>query len=173
MRVEVHTTRKGSWRSVAGLSAWALLVFLVPLSAKEAPPFRGDFRGTWAGDAHCRWADVFMFVYDRTSVSLPERSSGEPVLECRIRHVSGKRPEWKLRLSCETWHRPELKGKRFEVRQILKLSANGLEMVVETEPFLGFPARRDETRYCRRAEDPPPPLMCFDEKKRHTVPCEP
>lgn len=156
------------------VSAITLLALLTPLAADEPPPFRRkDFRGTWASDAHCRWSEVFMLVYDHKTVSLPERSSAEPSLDCRILNVSGKRPEWKLRLSCQTWDRAELKGKRFEVRQTLKLSANGFEMIVETEPYLGNLARREEARYCRGANDPPPPLICFDEKKGGVYPCEP
>lgn len=155
------------------LSSAIMLALLTPLAADARPNHRKDFRGTWASDAHCRWSDIFMLVYDRKSVSLPARSSGEPSLDCNILGISGKRPEWKLQLSCQTWDRPELKGKRFEIRQTLKMSANGYEMVVETEPYLGNPARREEARYCRGADDPPPPLICFDEKKGHSYPCEP
>lgn len=158
---------------VWSLSAVLILSLHTPLSADEPPPHRKDFRGTWASDAHCRWSDIFMLVYDRKAVGLPERSAREPSLDCRILNVSGKRPEWKLRLSCQTWDRPELKGKRFEVRQTLKLSANGFEMLVETEPYLGNPARREKARYCRGANDPPPPLICFDAEKGHSYPCEP
>jgi len=139
----------------------------------EPPPLRKDFRGTWAGDAHCRWSDIFMLVYDRRTVSLPHRNAQEPGLDCRILSVHGKRPEWKLKLSCRTWESPSPLTKRFELRQTLTLSNNGFEMVVETEPFWGNPARREEVRYCRGANDPPPPLMCFDNEKGHTVPCDP
>lgn len=168
--------RPSACRSTARLNVSAIMVLalLAPLAADEPPPFRrNDFRGTWASDAHCRWSEVFMLVYDRKTVNLPERSSGEPSLDCRIVTVAGKRPEWKLRLSCQTWDRPEQKGKRFELRQTLTMSANGFEMMVETEPYLGYPARREEARYCRGANDPPPPLICFDNKKGHTHPCEP
>lgn len=156
------------------LGAVVILWLLSPLAADEPPLHRRkDFRGTWASDAHCRWSDIFMLVYDRKSVGLPERSSGEPSLDCRILSVSGKRPIWKLRLSCQTWDAPEKRGKRFELRQTLTMATNGFEMVVETEPYLGNPARREEARYCRGANDPPPPLICFDEKKGHSYPCEP
>ncbi len=114
-----------------------------------------------------------MLVYDHTSASLPERSSGEPPLQCRIVSVSGQRPQWKLRLSCQTWHRPELKDRLIEVRQTLTQPRFPYEMIVETEPFLGYPARREEARYCRAADAPPPPLICFDPVKRETYPCEP
>ncbi|MCA0405243.1 MAG: hypothetical protein LCH39_03725 [Proteobacteria bacterium] len=156
------------------ISAIMLLALLAPVAADEPPPFgRNDFRGTWASDAHCRWSDVFMLVYDRKRVDLPERSAREPSLDCRILGVSGKRPVWKLRLSCQTWDAPEKKGKRFELRQTLTMEANGFKMLVETEPYLDYPARREEARYCRGANDPPPPLICFDEKKGGTYPCEP
>lgn len=158
--------------------AWALgsvllLALLTPLSADEQLTYREGFYGTWASDAHCRWSEVFMLVYDRTSASLPERSSGEPPLHCQIVSVSGSRPQWKLRLSCQTWHRPELIDRLIEVRQTLTQSDVGYRMVVETEPFLGYPARREETRYCRAADAPPPPLICFDAEKAQTYPCEP
>jgi hypothetical protein len=157
------------WLTLIG----ATMAALTPLLADEPPPHRKDFRGTWASDAHCRWSDIFMLVYERKAVGLPERSSGEPSLDCRILSVSGKRPTWKLRLSCQTWDKAALKGKRFEVRQTLTLSASGFEMLVETEPYLGHPARREETRYCRAANEPPPPLICFDAEKGHSYPCEP
>ncbi|MCU0883601.1 MAG: hypothetical protein MUC44_01425 [Beijerinckiaceae bacterium] len=154
------------------LSAMAFLALLTPLSADGPPPTRGDFRGTWAGAAHCRWSEIFMLVYDRKTVNLPERDAREPSLHCRILSVTGKRPVWKLRLSCQTWDRPEMKGKRFEVRQKLTLAANDFEMIVETEPYLGNPAQREEVRYCRGANDPQPPLICLDPKKG-PYPCEP
>jgi hypothetical protein len=155
------------------LGAMACLALLTPVRADGPPPWRKDFRGTWADDAHCRWSEIFMLVYDRRTASFPERSSGEPSLPCDILSVRGKRPEWRLRLSCRSWGPPVLYKKRFEVRQTLTLSASGFEMVVVTEPFLGHPARREETRYCRGANEPQPPLICFDNEKGHTVPCEP
>lgn len=161
--------------SKAGLIACAFLLApaSMPASADALPLHRKGFRGTWASDAHCRWSEIFMLVYDRKTVSLPARSSGEPALDCRILSVSGKRLEWSLRLSCQTWDMPTLKGKRFEVRQTLKQAENSYEMRVETAPFLGYPARREEVRYCRDANEPPPPLICFDAGKGHTYPCEP
>ena len=173
MRARFQSRKKSPSGALLAVGVAAFFALLTPLAADEPTLLRKGFRGTWASDAHCRWSEIFMLVYDRKTVSLPERSSGEPSLDCRILSVSGKRPEWKLRLSCQTWDRPELKGKRFEVRQTLKLSANGFGMIVETGPFLGNPARREEARYCRGANDPPPPLICFDNKKGHTVPCEP
>ncbi len=151
----------------------APLVLATPLAADGPPRHRDGFRGAWASDAHCRWPDIFMFVYDRTSVDMPEGRLAESSLNCRILSVSGRRPEWKLRLSCQMRHRPEFGKRRFEVRQVLKQSAYGDEMVVETEPFLHYPARRHETRYCRGVEDPQPPLICFDAEKGHSYPCEP
>jgi hypothetical protein len=175
---ELNSGRRSPGGRLSGRGCWSLslvlmLVLLTPLAVDARPYHRKDFRGTWASDAHCRWSDVFMLVYDRKSVSLPARSSGEPSLDCNILSISGKRPEWKLQLSCQTWDRPEMKGKRFEIRQTLKMSANGYEMIVETEPYLGHPARREEARYCRGADDPPPPLICFDAGKGHSYPCEP
>lgn len=172
-----NTMRRGNSGWVPA-RAWAsacvvLLLLLAPVSADEPLTYREGFYGTWASDAHCRWSEVFMLVYDRTSASLPERSSGEPALHCQIVSVSGSRPQWRLRLSCQTWHRPELINRSIEVRQTLTQSDVGYEMVVETEPFLGYPGRREETRYCRAADAPPPPLICFDAEKAQTYPCEP
>ncbi len=155
---------------------WMLLVPFVlatPVAADGSPRHREGFRGAWASDAHCRWPDIFMFVYDRRTVDLPEGSLAESSLGCRIISVSGRRPEWRLRLSCQMRYRPEFAKRRFEVRQVLKQSANDYEMVVETEPFLHYPARRHETRYCRGVNDPQPPLICFDSEKGHSYPCEP
>lgn len=155
------------------LGAMALSAFLTPLEADEPPPLRKDFRGTWAGEAHCRWSEDFMLVYDRTTVDLPDRNAKEPGLYCRILQVSGKRPEWKLRLSCKSRDSQAPNRKRFVLHQTLKMAPNGFEMVVETEPYLGLPARREEVRFCRGANEPQPPLICFDNDKGHTVPCVP
>lgn len=173
MPAPIRSRLKSLSRTKLTPGAIALLSFLTPLAADEPPDRRKDFRGTWASDAHCRWPDAFMLVYDRKTVSLPEGSGGEPSLNCRIVTVTGKSPEWKLRLSCQTWDKPELKGKRIEVWQALTLSSNGFEMIVETKPYLGHPARREEARYCRGANDPPPPLICYDDKKGQVYPCEP
>ncbi len=165
------TLRSGSLiRSCALLAPFVLAE---PVAADGLPRHRDGFRGAWASDAHCRWPDIFMFVYDRKTVDMPEGSLTESSLDCRIVGVSGRRPEWKLRLSCQMRYRPEFGNRRFEVRQVLKLSPNGHEMVVETEPFLHYPARRHETRYCRGVNDPQPPLICFDAEKGHSYPCEP
>ncbi len=160
-------------RALLAFAALAPMVLATPVAADGSPRHREGFRGAWASDAHCRWPDIFMFVYDRTSVDLPHGSLTAPALSCRIVRVSGRRPEWRLRLSCQNFERPELANKRFEVRQLLKLSADGDEMLIETEPFLHYPARREETRYCRGANDPQPPLICFDAEKGHSYPCEP
>ncbi len=170
------TSRDNDRRTRARL--WSVTVLLLlscvaPASADGELSYRQGFYGTWASNAHCRWSEVFMLVYDRTSASLPARSSGEPSLLCSIMSVSGRRPQWKLRLSCQTWDRPELTNRRIEVRQTLTQSHLRYEMVVETEPFLTYPARREETRYCRAAGAPPPPLICFDPEKGGTYPCEP
>ncbi len=104
-------------RALLAFAALATMVLATPVAADGSPRHREGFRGAWASDAHCRWPDIFMFVYDRTSVDLPHGSLTAPALSCRIVRVSGRRPEWRLRLSCQNFERPELANKRFEVRQ--------------------------------------------------------
>lgn len=145
-----------------------------PARADAPPPMRRDFRGQWAGGGSpCRSPDEFLLVYDRRTVWLPFRGSNEPDRECRIVSVSGRFPEWRLRLSCQhpdpTYRLPG----RFTVHQTLRMSANRFEMTVRTEPVLGQPARIDETRYCRSPDDGPPPLRCVDPATLTTIPCEP
>lgn len=38
------------------LGAMACLALLTPVRADGPPPWRKDFRGTWADEAHCRWS---------------------------------------------------------------------------------------------------------------------
>lgn len=154
-------------------AAW-LLHLSGPTHADGPSRERRDFRGVWVGDdGHCRWANDFNLVYDRKTAAFPLRGSGSPSLHCRILSVTGQQPVWKLRLACRHWDPGHLTPKPFEVRQTIRMIDDGLKMLIETEPFRSEPARTELAFYCRRPSDPEPVLMCFSEKKGHTVPCEP
>ncbi len=130
-------TRAGSVIRYCLLLAPFLLA--TPVAADGSPRHREGFRGAWASDAHCRWPDIFMFVYDRRTVDMPEGSLAESSLGCRIISVSGRRPEWRLRLSCQMRYRPEFAKRRFEVRQVLKQSPTTTRWSSRPSPFSTTP----------------------------------
>lgn len=135
---------------------------------------RKDFRGIWAGDGSvCRAPDEFLLIYERRTTYYPYRSSLQPDRECRILSVSGKYPEWRLRLSCRHPDPKYRLPKPFEVRQTLRMLDGGRRMIVDTEPVLGQPALTEDTFFCRMPGDPMPKMICFSAEKGHSVPCEP
>jgi hypothetical protein len=121
-----------------------------------------DFRGVWAGEGtHCRWPDEFMLIYGRDQAEFPFRSALEPDRRCRILSVQRGQRTWRLRLSCDHPDPAYRLPKPFEVHQVLRPSAQGDRITVETSAALGQPARVEQAFYCREMDEGPPTLRCM------------
>lgn len=171
-------SRRSSQRNFApAVAALAGLFFgqaVLPSMADTMPVVRRDFRGVWAVDGSgCRTPNEHMLIYERRVTTSPYRGSLEPGRRCRILSVAGAWPEWALRLSCVHTDPAYQLPEPFEVRQTLRMSAAGYEMVVETSPVLGLPAQIEDAFYCRGVRDPEPMLRCLSRETGRTVPCEP
>lgn len=146
----------------------------LPASADEFHPMRASYRGVWAGNGTpCRSPDEFMWIYAPRSATFPFHSSNEPGRACRVIEARGRRPAWKLRLSCQHPDPHHALPRPFDVRQTLRLHDHGMGLVVETEAVLGQPARKDDLFFCRNLGESEPMLRCFNEKTGGITPCEP
>jgi hypothetical protein len=160
--------------AVAALAALVFGQAVLPSMAETMPVVRRDFRGVWAVDGSgCRVPNEHMLIYERRVATFPHRGSLEPGRRCRILSVAGAWPEWALRLSCVHTDPAYQLPAPFEVRQTLRMSAASDDMVVETSPVLGQPARIEDAFHCRRVRDPEPMLRCLSRETGRTVPCEP